>query len=353
MCHYQSRISPQKPAGFTLVELLVVITIIGILIALLLPAVQAAREAARRAQCQNHLKQLALGCLTHEQATGRFPTNGWGWGWTGDADLGNDWRQPCSWLYNVLPYIEQPALHDLGMGLTGSAKNAANLQRMANPIEAFGCPSRRPAVPYPISEQMVNTPAITAWVTVAIRSDYAANGGDYYTAPGNHTGGSPWSEYGPGAISDVIDSATGQMTADARTIFAAEAQACNGIFCTGSMIKMADITDGASNTYMLGEKNVDPDYYTTGQDIGDNDGLEGDNEDNVRWTYYAWGDILNPAPDTPGYVWRWHFGSAHSNGLYMAFCDGSVQFMNYTIDILVHKNLGNRHDDVPIDPKKL
>src|SRR5687768_6477407 len=88
-----------RPRGFTLVELLVVIAIIGILVALLLPAVQAARESARRTQCKNHLKQLSLAFLTHENTYGYFPSGGWGWVWTGDPDLGSGERQPGGWAY--------------------------------------------------------------------------------------------------------------------------------------------------------------------------------------------------------------------------------------------------------------
>src|SRR5690606_9271106 len=69
----------RKRSAFTLVELLVVIAIIGILVALLLPAIQAAREAARRSQCKNNLKQLALGCLNHHDTHKFFPTGGWGY----------------------------------------------------------------------------------------------------------------------------------------------------------------------------------------------------------------------------------------------------------------------------------
>jgi prepilin-type N-terminal cleavage/methylation domain-containing protein/prepilin-type processing-associated H-X9-DG protein len=348
-----SRIEGRR--GFTLVELLVVITIIAILIALLLPAVQAAREAARKAQCQNHLKQLALGCLTHESATGRYPTNGWGWGWTGDADRGNDWRQPCSWIYNVLPYIDQQAIHDLGLGLNKTEKYAAHARRLTIPVETFHCPTRRKAIAIPVYEGMIN--AVPA-PSVAARCDYCGNGGDFYTAPGNHTGGTPWSEYGPSSES-AVENPPGQMTADARTIFNAEAKACNGIFHTGSMMRVADVGDGTNCTFLLGEKNVNPDYYENGNDIGDNDGFEGDNEDNTRWTFFAYGDVNNPndwlypMPDTPGAVYRWRFGSPHEGGLNMAFCDGAVQFISYSIDIKTFRYLGNRRDNVPVDPKKM
>ena len=97
----------------------------------------------------NNLKQLALGCLHHEQATRRYPTGGWGWAWVGDADRGTDWRQPGGWIYNILPFIEQQPLHDMGMGLTGTAKNDANGLRSTVALNVYFCPSRRPPLDYP------------------------------------------------------------------------------------------------------------------------------------------------------------------------------------------------------------
>ncbi|NQT38164.1 MAG: DUF1559 domain-containing protein, partial [Planctomycetes bacterium] len=134
--------------GFTLVELLVVIAIIGILIGLLLPAVQSVREAARRIQCANHLKQMGLGALNHEEAHGFFPSCGWGWAWIGDPDRGFGETQPGGWIYNLLPFVEQDALHNLGAGKSDSEKRAFAGEVANTPIAMFNCPSRRRAKPY-------------------------------------------------------------------------------------------------------------------------------------------------------------------------------------------------------------
>jgi prepilin-type N-terminal cleavage/methylation domain-containing protein/prepilin-type processing-associated H-X9-DG protein len=353
-----NRVSQKR--GFTLVELLVVITIIGILIALLLPAVQAAREAARRMQCTNNLKQLALGCIGHESATGRYPTNGWGWGWTGDADRGNDWCQPGGWLYNVLPYIEQQPLHDLGIGISpwnDTVKKDLHQQRMAAPLATFYCPSRRSPIAYPFTDNpTINSsqPGNGNGPPVG-HNDYAANGGDAYTSPGNHTGYSIWGEYGPGDVASV-ENPPGQMTANAQTVFGAEARACTGVICTGSMIKAADVTDGTSNTYLIGEKMLCPDAYYTGNDLCDNgDAFQGENADISRWGRWTLDptSYIPPMQDTPGYWNSYAFGSAHTNSLNMAFCDGSVQAIAYSIDLETHRRLCNRKDDQPVDAKKL
>ena len=110
-------VSKRKRLAFTLVELLVVIAIIGILVALLLPAIQAARESARRSQCQNNLKQLGIASHMFHDTYKFLPSAGWGDWWVGCPDQGMGERQPGSWAYQLLGFIEESNRAGIGRGI--------------------------------------------------------------------------------------------------------------------------------------------------------------------------------------------------------------------------------------------
>ena len=318
--------------GFTLVELLVVIAIIGILVALLLPAVQAAREAARRMQCKNHLKQMGLAFHSHHEAQRHLPTNGWFPDWMGDPDQDFGKEQPGSWIYNILPFIEEGAIREIGLGMDVADKAEAMTALYEIPISSINCPSRRPAIPVPFNQtDVINLPEGFEPPS-SIMTDYAANAGDQ-----------GWDMHLPFPDS-IADSVGFDWSSDiVRT----------GVVFVRSEIKFAKITDGTANTYMVGEKYLDPDHYLDGSGgAGEDCAYHGHDWHTAR---YGWDPDIDPPQaqplqDRPGFSPDpTMFGSAHPSGFNMTMCDGSVHSISYGIDPVVHRWLSHRHDGIPVD----
>jgi prepilin-type N-terminal cleavage/methylation domain-containing protein len=338
-------IGRHRARAFTLVELLVVIAIIGVLVALLLPAIQAAREAARRSQCTSNLKQLSLGCMNHEASFKYFPPGGIGYQWVGDPDYGSGRNQPGGWIYNVLPFVEQQAIHDIGKGVSTLAdEKAVHAQRASQVMSVFVCPSRRDGGPYPMrdgakSYKNQNDVALSA------RADYAGNLGDGKPRDDpSADGGCPSFPSGPGSIAQLRDpeyeSALTKNT-DSKAFYTN----ATGIFTMWKFRSVREVTDGLSNTYLVGEKHVNAAHYVDGIDEGDDQNMhQGLDRDIVRMAsqkFPPYQDINEPL-ETGKYACN--FGSAHSV-LLMGMCDGSVRTIGFDLDPVIHGRLGNRADD--------
>ncbi|QDT75207.1 DUF1559 family PulG-like putative transporter [Lacipirellula limnantheis] len=345
------RLLSKWSAGFTLVELLVVIAIIGVLVALLLPAVQAARESARRTTCINQLKQFATAAVNHENSVKHFPTGGWGWSWVGDADRGFGQDQPGGWIYNILPYMEQAAKHDMPKDGKPNEHTDPQLEgarkMLIDPISILYCPTRRNGKFY--NEGKRNKFANNSATNPADqrdfvgRSDYAANAGDHSIGSGK---GGPGG-MGTPAIMAMYDE---WVTVNKTGLLHPRENPTGNLELTGvsfqrSEIGFRHIEDGSSNTYLCGEKYLDPAGYDNGKDTGDNETwCTGHNNDNFRTTYLPPSrDGINPSsPTNPenGEI----FGSAHPTTWQAAYCDGHVVTVSFDVDPIVHKNRGNRKD---------
>ncbi len=306
----------KTPRGLTLIELLVAIAIVGILVAILIPAVGSARESARRTHCVNQVRQLALAVTLHDSAYKHLPSNGWGWLWIGEPGRGSGRQQPGGWIYQTLPFLEQSAVTQLGGGQVDALRKITLGELTATPIPGLRCPSRPSSLLCPRDSNIVWHNA--ELVPMVTRSDYVGNAGSHFTGVQN----------GPETLAE----------GDSRRFAWPVLKEFNGIFRQHVALRTADITDGLSHTYLLGEKHVSRLHYDTFGDFGyDQPAVCGDDWDLVRWTHRPpLPDGDDPDPE--------RFGSVHPAGLQMAMADGSVHTIAYSIDSVLQERLGNRHD---------
>ncbi len=258
------------------------IAIIGILIGMLLPAVQAVREAARRASCSNKLRQLSLAFHLHHDSHDFFPTGGWDWFrpplFEGGPVIGE--QQHAGWGFQVLPYIEANNVWE---------SDALTAIETPNPI--FFCPSRRG--PQTVVGEDNYFPRFELETVTRALCDYAGSNRD-----------------GTGAL---------------RRRFP---------------VAFKDVTDGTSNTLLLGDKRLNTATLGSEQD-DDNEGYTaGFNEDTIRRTDQP------PAADYSAPVGDGEklFGSSHPGVVMMSFVDGSVKPVSYSIKADVFEFMGNRAD---------
>ena len=210
---------------------------------------------------------MGLGVLNHESSLRAFPSGGWIWYWMADPDQGFGKMQPGGWAYNILPYIEAKNLHDMAKSQSLADKRKTLATMGQTPLAIFYCPTRRAAVVYPNFYNCVNTEPIA----YAARTDYAANAGD--------ASGGFWSA--PDLGGDPTKMASGDYP---------DVSANTGVIFTTSAVRIKDIPDGMSHTYMLGEKYLIPDHYLDGLEGTDNNPLYA----GFDWDWERWG-----GPETP------------------------------------------------------
>ena len=290
--------SAKNRSGFTLVELLVVIAIIGVLVGLLLPAVQAAREAARRMQCSNNLKQQGLAIQNHHDIFKHFPPGGY-----------NPWGAVGSWATQILPYMEQGPL------AAQNTNNNVDILRYRGGPTVFFCPSRRGA------------------------QANLSQGGRYlmdYAAATPADSPNSWDQFWHG---DTWGMAWEKARYYGVIVRGGPDQ--NGIW-RGNKSKMANIIDGSSNTMVIGEKQLSPIRYKTGDWHDDAGWADGWDPDVIRYTGFA------PNPDlkydNQGGWEGYRFGSSHASGMNIFLADGSVRFLGYSVDATLFNRLGHRED---------
>lgn len=296
--------------GFTLIELLVVIAIIAILVALLLPAVQQAREAARRSQCKSNLKQIGIGLHNYHDVFSVLPP-----GTAPRRQTNNNGRvlanyESWGWPAFILGNIDNAALFD-ELDINGrtlnevlaAAEAAGTLDATFPSLTVYQCPSDT------TGPRLQNGMRRTHFNGLALP---------------NNSWRPPTLNY-PGS--------TGGVSGDLRAPRQLNHREPRGIFYNGSRVKFRDITDGTSNTFMVGERERRCGAGTwLGARNPDGNGTHG-NDYHIARTRIVMNDPINTGNDrcTDG------FSSQHVGGAHFLMCDGAVRFISDNID---HNNAG-------------
>jgi prepilin-type N-terminal cleavage/methylation domain-containing protein/prepilin-type processing-associated H-X9-DG protein len=312
------RISSCRRTAFTLIELLVVIAIIAVLIALLLPAVQHAREAARRASCQNNLKQIGVALHNYVDSHSVFPP-----GYVSAVDRSlddenNDLGSGWGWAAMLLPQIEQRDVYN-AINFDLNIEDAANITARTRRLEVFLCPS--------------NVPDLGLWPV----TDDSGTNVICEVATSNYVG-----VFGRHEVGEYLDSG-------------------EGLFFRNSKIGPRDVVDGLSHTLAVGERssNLSPVTWTGRVPGG--------------WSFATpperGGTVLSNPPPEPAFVMilgpagsddgnrtpnhpQAHiedFWSRHSGGAYFLLGDGSVRLISDNIETELYRALTTRHGHEPLE----
>ena len=299
--------------GFTVIEILVSVAVVGVLLALLIPAIHSGRESSRRMDCQNRLRQIGVATNAFDASFRSLPSNGWGYRWIGDPTRGVGSSQPGGWVFQIAPFAEFPIENVAGDEVQ---QHLFRSELSTRPFSLMRCPSRPGDSRLPASQAAA--PLNASYRRLVPKTDFAGNEGDYIT---NTDGGPPSLLEG--------DQASYRWT---------ETKEASGVLFLRSKIRFSQIADGTSNVYLVGEKAVNSSHYWDNLDLGYDQSLfSGVDLDMNRWT------IDPPIVDSKRTVQR-QFGSAHPASYNMLFCDGSIRSIEYSIQRDIHRSLGNRMD---------